>query len=50
MTDDEIREAMHLLRFMEDTDAFTPTLRNYLWALGEVLRLRTALAALGVKA
>lgn len=46
MTDAEIADAIRLLLFVEDTDAFTPTLRRYLWALREIQRLRQALAAI----
>lgn len=45
MTDAQIRGALQLLSFMADTDAFTPTLERYRWALEEVLRLRAELVA-----
>lgn len=46
MNDAAIQKALRLLAFMENTDAFTSTLRNYQWALREVLRLRAILASL----
>lgn len=40
MTEDEIVRQLALLAFMEETDAMTRTLRQFRWALMELLRLR----------